>query len=107
MKSKDHLEKSAIDGSSKRRRVSVKEATVSYEKWMSRCATVIPSDLLSKHRQMKKNPLLFLRGSFYRWAQQWSSICSELCNAPQVLAVGDLHVNSFGTWRDLEGRLCW
>ncbi len=25
----------------------------------------------------------------------------------QVLAVGDLHVNSFGTWRDAEGRLCW
>jgi hypothetical protein len=24
-----------------------------------------------------------------------------------VLAVGDLHVNSFGTWRDAEGRLCW
>jgi uncharacterized protein (DUF2252 family) len=24
-----------------------------------------------------------------------------------VLAVGDLHVGSFGTWRDEEGRLCW
>ena len=24
-----------------------------------------------------------------------------------MLAVGDLHVNSFGTWRDAEGRLCW
>jgi hypothetical protein len=24
-----------------------------------------------------------------------------------VLAVGDLHVGSFGTWRDAEGRLCW
>jgi uncharacterized protein (DUF2252 family) len=54
-------------------------------------------DLLSKHQQMKKNPFLFLRGTFYRWAQQWSSICSELCKAPQILAVGDLHVNSFGT----------
>jgi hypothetical protein len=30
-----------------------------------------------------------------------------LCDAPKVLAVGDLHVNSFGTWRDAEGRLCW
>src|SRR3984957_7129708 len=87
--------------------MSVKDATASYEKWMRRCTTVIPSDLLSKHRQMKKNPFLFLRGTFYRWAQQWASICSELCNAPQVLAVGDLHVNSFGTWRDGEGRLCW
>jgi hypothetical protein len=24
-----------------------------------------------------------------------------------VLAVGDLHVENFGTWRDLEGRLIW
>jgi hypothetical protein len=31
----------------------------------------------------------------------------RLCDAPEVLAVGDLHVNSFGTWRDVEGRLCW
>jgi len=30
-----------------------------------------------------------------------------LCRAPKVLAVGDLHVDSFGTWRDSEGRLCW
>ena len=25
--------------------------------------------------------------------------------APPVLAVGDLHVENFGTWRDAEGRL--
>jgi hypothetical protein len=34
-------------------------------------------------------------------------VCADLCAAPKVLAVGDLHVNSFGTWRDAEGRLCW
>ena len=27
--------------------------------------------------------------------------------APRVLAVGDLHVENFGTWRDVEGRLVW
>jgi hypothetical protein len=37
----------------------------------------------------------------------WPAVCSDLCDAPKVLAVGDLHVNSFGTWRDAEGRLCW
>ncbi|HEX4485134.1 MAG TPA: DUF2252 family protein, partial [Terriglobales bacterium] len=56
---------------------------------------------------MKASPFLFLRGTFYRWAQIWPSACGELCRAPKVLAVGDLHVNSFGTWRDGEGRLCW
>jgi hypothetical protein len=56
---------------------------------------------------MRETPFGFLRGTFYRWAQLWPSVCSDLCSAPRVLAVGDLHVNSFGTWRDQEGRLCW
>jgi hypothetical protein len=28
-------------------------------------------------------------------------------DAPTVLAVGDLHIENFGTWRDGEGRLVW
>jgi len=107
MKTKKDIEESTIGSSPKSGEVNIKEATTSYEKWMRRCTKVISSDLLSKHEQMKESPFLFLRGTFYRWAQQWASICTELCNAPQVLAVGDLHVNSFGTWRDVEGRLCW
>ena len=107
MKTKKHIGKSAIVSSPKPNAVNIKEATASYEKWMRRCTTVISSDLRSKHEQMKDSPFPFLRGTFYRWAQQWPSICTELCNAPQVLAVGDLHLNSFGTWRDAEGRLCW
>jgi Uncharacterized protein conserved in bacteria (DUF2252) len=86
---------------------SLADATASYEAWMSTCTTVVPSDLRSKHEQMKGSPFLFLRGTFYRWAQMWPLVCAELCDAPKVLAVGDLHVNSFGTWRDAEGRLCW
>ena len=27
--------------------------------------------------------------------------------APRILAVGDLHVENFGTWRDTDGRLVW
>jgi hypothetical protein len=87
--------------------ISIESATRSYEAWMRSCANVIQSDLQSKHKQMKESPFYFLRGTFYRWAQLWPSVCSDLCNAPRVLAVGDLHVNSFGTWRDSEGRLCW
>src|SRR5439155_1048267 len=30
-----------------------------------------------------------------------------VAEAPTVLAVGDLHVENFGTWRDAEGRLVW
>jgi hypothetical protein len=82
-------------------------ATTSYEAWMRNCTEVVPADLRLKHEQMKQDPFLFLRGAFYRWAQQWPSICADVCDAPKVLSVGDLHVNSFGTWRDAEGRLCW
>jgi Uncharacterized protein conserved in bacteria (DUF2252) len=82
-------------------------ATASYEAWMRDCTEVVSSDLRLKHEQMKQDPFLFLRGTFYRWAQQWPSVCADVCNAPKVLSVGDLHVNSFGTWRDAEGRLCW
>jgi hypothetical protein len=86
---------------------SLERATAGYEKWMKECTTVVPSDLRLKHVQMKESAFLFLRGTFYRWAQIWPSIGGELSRAPKVLAVGDLHVNSFGTWRDAEGRLCW
>jgi hypothetical protein len=50
---------------------------------------------------------VFLRGTFYRWMQTWPSVCGDLARAPRVLAVGDLHVENFGTWRDAEGRLVW
>jgi hypothetical protein len=34
-------------------------------------------------------------------------ICDRLLDAPPVAAVGDLHLENFGTWRDREGRLVW
>lgn len=87
--------------------MNIHKATKSYESWMRSCMPVVNSDLSSKHSQMRKSLFLFLRGTFYRWAQLWPEVCSELCGAPKVLAVGDLHVGSFGTWRDAEGRICW
>ena len=107
MKAEQLRRKSALGQSSEGRELNIESATTSYERWMRSCTAVVSSDLRSKHEQMKEPPFLFLRGTFYRWAQLWPSICAELCNAPKVLAVGDLHVNSFGTWRDAEGRLCW
>ena len=86
---------------------NIESVTASYETWMRSCTTILQSDLRSKHEQMKATPFGFFRGTFYRWAQLWPSFCSDLCGAPKLLAVGDLHVNSFGTWRDAEGRLCW
>jgi len=60
-----------------------------------------------KHEQMAAALFPFLRATYYRWAQIWPDVCGEVASAPQVLAVGDLHVENFGTWRDAEGRLIW
>jgi uncharacterized protein (DUF2252 family) len=49
----------------------------------------------------------FLRATFYRWAQIWREAARDAAVAPSLLAVGDLHVENFGTWRDIEGRLIW
>jgi hypothetical protein len=56
---------------------------------------------------MRSGVFPFLRATYYRWAQIWAAHCPEEARAPQALAVGDLHVENFGTWRDVEGRLIW
>jgi hypothetical protein len=68
---------------------------------------LIPSDLKLKHEAMALAVFPFFRATFYRWMQRWPEVCPELNEAPRVLAVGDLHVENFGTWRDVEGRLVW
>jgi uncharacterized protein (DUF2252 family) len=80
------------------------QATASYESWMRRCTTVVGAHLRSKHEQMRDDLFHFFRGTFYRWIQIWPMACRELRSAPRLLAVGDLHVGGFGTWRDAEGR---
>lgn len=87
--------------------MNILQATKTYEQWMRQRTTIVESHLRYKHQQMKGDLFLFFRGTFYRWAQLWPQICRELAKAPRVLSSADLHVNSFGTWRDSEGRLCW
>jgi hypothetical protein len=87
--------------------VNIAAATKSYEDWMRRCSPIVEGHLRVKHAQMKEDPLRFFRATYYRWAQLWPEICPEDATAPKVLSVGDLHVDSYGTWRDAEGRLCW
>ena len=87
--------------------VSIAAATLSYERWVGAQVPLVRSDLAFKHEQMAFAPFPFLRSTFYRWVQVWNETCPELARAPQVLAVGDLHTENFGTWRDSEGRLIW
>ena len=82
-------------------------STAKYEAWLARHLQIVAADLEFKHAQMRTAPFPFLRATFYRWAQVWPEVCPEAAKAPRVLAVGDLHVENFGTWRDIEGRLIW
>jgi hypothetical protein len=87
--------------------MNIVKATAKYEDWLSRRIHLLAGDLAFKHEQMRSAPFPFLRATFYRWAQVWSEVCAEAAKAPVVLAVGDLHIENFGTWRDIEGRLIW
>jgi hypothetical protein len=87
--------------------MNIHKATKSYEKWMRSCTHVVEAELRSKHERIREDLFDFFRGTFYRWAQLWPEVCPDLSRAPRVLASADLHVGSFGTWRDSEGRLAW
>ena len=87
--------------------MDILESTRQFEKWLRRRITVVADDLEYKHRQMRADPFLFFRATFYRWAQLWPEACPKLARAPRVHTVGDLHIENFGTWRDAEGRLVW
>ena len=87
--------------------MNCKDATESYETWLAKRTRIIKADLRLKHQQMSADIFSFMRATFYRWLELSSEACADLASAPVVLAVGDLHVENFGTWRDREGRLVW
>ena len=87
--------------------MNVVKATRQFEDWLAQRTRIDQKDLRLKHANMKADVFMFLRATYYRWAQLWPQICPDLAQAPQVLAVGDLHIENFGTWRDMEGRLIW
>lgn len=83
------------------------KATADFEQWLARRLPVVRQDLALKHQFMAEAAFPFFRATFYLWVQRWPEVCAELAKAPAVLAVGDLHIENFGTWRDEEGRLIW
>lgn len=87
--------------------MNIVKATQKYETWLRTKIPLIPADLERKHLLMREAPFPFLRATFYRWAQTWPDVSPSTAAAPLVLGVGDLHVENFGTWRDVEGRLVW
>jgi hypothetical protein len=87
--------------------MNIHHATSQYEDWIASHLRLLPADLKLKHTRMRADPFQFLRATYYRWAQVWPEVCAKFGLGPRVLSVGDLHVENFGTWRDIEGRLIW
>lgn len=80
-----------------------------YERWLGTQlgGVLIASDLDRKHKRMSESAYSFLRATYWRWAETILEVCPDLASAPRVLAVGDIHLENFGTWRDQEGRVVW
>jgi len=90
-----------------RSEIGIVAATTRYEAWLAERIPLVKPDLGLKHHAMSAGIFPFLRATFYRWAARWRTLVGDVAAAPTVLAVGDLHVENFGTWRDAEGRLVW
>jgi len=95
--------------SKKKKRVepTIVSITQDYERWASTFGPLDKAAVEHKHALMAQSPSVFLRGTFYRWVQVFPQKCRDLASAPEILCVGDLHIDNFGTWRDDEGRLAW
>jgi hypothetical protein len=89
--------------------LAIRHSVECYERWLADRLPdgVVKADIDEKHRKMRKSPFHFLRATCWRWAERAHSICPDLLDAPTAAAVGDLHIENFGLWRDDEGRLVW
>lgn len=95
--------------------------TRDYENWMkSQLPFVMKKHLRYKHDRMAGNDgsdskkaapdaFAFLRATFYLWGVRVQEHLGDLVarDVPRVWAIGDVHLENFGTWRDAEGRLVW
>ena len=82
--------------------MNVFNATADFEGWLAKRLPIVRQDISLKHQHMAEAAFPFFRATFYRWLQLWPEVCPDLAKAPSVLAVGDLHIENFGTWRDEE-----
>src|SRR3954469_18057038 len=91
--------------------MDISSSTDQYESWLAAelGSEILKKDLKKKRKEMAAGPFPFLRATYWRWAEMMPSLCQklDLGTAPHALAVGDIHLENFGTWRDEDGRLVW
>jgi uncharacterized protein (DUF2252 family) len=89
--------------------LNIIESTKLYENWLQAKTDAQAKLLSKKHEKMADDLFPFIRATFYRWVQRWRKEYKDLQDRDQdvVLAVGDLHIENFGTWFDSRGQLVW
>lgn len=90
--------------------LSFAESKDRYETWLKAQlgSDFVAADLAEKNRLMRQSAFVFLRGTYWRWAEcVRERFPDEETRTPVVLSVGDIHLENFGTWRDVDGRLVW
>jgi hypothetical protein len=88
---------------------AIVESARHYEDWLRAQlhGDFVEQDLDEKHDKMRDSPFVFLRATYWRWAETILDVCPDLADGAPVLAVGDIHLENYGTWRDADGRLAW
>ena len=87
--------------------MKIRKSVRSYERWLRAQlkGELVEKDIDRKHSLMAQDAFPFLRATYWRWAEIILDICPELSDAPVVLAIGDIHIENYGSWRDAEGRV--
>jgi uncharacterized protein (DUF2252 family) len=87
--------------------MDIYQSVTKYEAWLrdELSGDIVDKDLKDKHDKIKQSPFVFLRATYWRWSENIADIYPDMGTAPLVLAVGDTHVENFGTWRNPDGRL--
>ncbi len=87
----------------------IRASTRANEDWLRAAlgAEVVEDDLAARRAKLAEGPFTYLRATYWRWVEMLPEAWSPKRPGTRVLAVGDIHLENFGTWRDGEGRLVW
>lgn len=88
---------------------SFKQSSKAYENWLRQQAgkNFVAADMAWKRQKISENAFSFLRGTYWRFAETILIDAPELAALPSILAVGDIHLENYGAWRDADSRMTW
>lgn len=78
-----------------------------YECWLGEHIPVDDRELKRKHEEMAADELRFLRGTYFLWLVRVAEHIPEALRFTGVPLIGDLHVENYGTWRDIDQVRRW